>query len=91
MKKPWMHYGAQLKDTIPYMISNNYKERFMAEYYQLKIRRDKLHNMIVKYAVGTLDFVPDCPLEILEKQEEIMDKYLEILEIRSQIEKVVIQ
>lgn len=80
-----------LEETVSLMISNNYKDRFKAEYHQLRIRRDKLHEMIVKYASGNLDFVPDCPLEILEEQENIMNKYLEILEIRAQIEKVVIE
>lgn len=79
-----------LAETSAFMSSSNYKERFIAEYYQLKIRRDKLHNMIISYASGTLDFIPDCPLEILEKQEDAMNKYLEILEIRAKLERVVI-
>ena len=79
-----------LSETTAFMTSNNYKDRFIAEYYQLKIRRDKLHDMIIKYASGNLDFIPDCPLEILEKQEVVMNSYLEILETRALIEKVVI-
>lgn len=88
MSYPILRY---LEETIAFMRSGNYKDRFIAEYYQLKIRRDRLHEMIIKYASGTLGFIPDCPLEILEKQEEIMNKYLEILEIRAQIEEVVIK
>lgn len=80
--------NIELKDTIELMLSDNYKDRFKAEYYQLKTRRDKLHAMIVKYAVGSLDFEPSCPLELLEEQEEAMDKYLHILEVRAEIEKV---
>ena len=38
-----------LGETINQMISNNYQERFKAEYYQTKIRFDKLYNMIIKY------------------------------------------
>lgn len=33
----------ELKDTIPQMTSEDYKERFKAEYYQTKIRYWKLH------------------------------------------------
>ena len=33
----------ELKDTIPQMNSEDYKERFKAEYNQLKIRLEKLH------------------------------------------------
>ena len=32
----------ELKDTIELMKSNDYKDRFKAEYYQVKIRREKL-------------------------------------------------
>ena len=32
----------ELKDTIEMMTSNDYKERFKAEYYQAKIRYEKL-------------------------------------------------
>lgn len=38
----------ELKDTIEMMNSEDYKERFKAEYYQTKIRYDKLHSMLVK-------------------------------------------
>lgn len=45
----------ELKDTKEMMFSEDYKERFKAEYYQTKIRYDKLHKMIIKYEAGTLD------------------------------------
>lgn len=48
----------ELKDTIEMMNSEDYKERFKAEYYQAKIRYDKLHRMLIKYEAGTLDFKP---------------------------------
>ena len=37
----------ELKDTIELMNSSDYKDRFKAEYYQLKIRYTKLHAMLV--------------------------------------------
>jgi len=45
-----------LNDTVKMMNSANYKERFKAEYWQTKIRYEKLHRMTVKYEAGTLDF-----------------------------------
>ena len=39
----------ELKDTIEGMISDDYKERFIAEYNQVKIRVAKLESMITKY------------------------------------------
>lgn len=50
----------ELKDTIELMNSSDYKERFKAEYLQVKIRYDKLHKMLVKWDAGTLNFTPTC-------------------------------
>lgn len=70
------------------MLSPDYKERFKAEYWQVKHRYDRLHNMVVKYEAGTLDFTPNCPLDLLKEQKAAMGKYLYTLEVRAQIEKV---
>ena len=40
------------------MTSDDYKDRFRAEYQQTKIRYDKLHKMLIKYDAGTLPFEP---------------------------------
>jgi hypothetical protein len=54
----------------------------------IKLRYDKLHNMIVKYEAGTLDFEPKCSLQTLKQQAAFMGQYLYTLEIRSQIENI---
>jgi phosphomevalonate kinase len=66
--------------------SSDYKNRFVAEYILLKNKYDKLHNMIVKYEAGTLNFTPSCSLELLKKQASIMGQYLYVLEMRAEIE-----
>ena len=66
----------------------DWKERVQAEYKQLKERYDKLHNMIVKYEAGTLEFTPNCPLDLLKEQAAAMGKYLYVLEVRAQIEDI---
>ena len=76
----------ELKDTIELMESKDYKERFKAEYYQTKIRYDKLYNMIVKYEAGKLNFTPKCSLDLLKNQAKAMGEYLYILEMRATIE-----
>lgn len=76
----------ELKETIELMNSEDYTERFKAEYYQTKIRYDKLHKMIVKYEAGTLDFNPICSIELLKKQASYMGNYLGTLEVRAEIE-----
>ena len=50
----------ELNETIDMMISKDYKERFKAEYYQLKIRYEKLKKMVDKWDKGELNFTPTC-------------------------------
>ena len=78
----------ELVETVNLMNSTDYKERFKAEYYQTKIRYDKLHEMIIKYDADTLGFVPDTPTNLLREQERYMGEYLRILELRAEIEKI---
>lgn len=76
----------ELRDTIEMMNSSDYKERFKAEYYQTKIRYNKLHAMTIKYEAGTLNFTPTCPLELLLSQKRNMGMYLHDLEVRAELE-----
>lgn len=84
----------ELKDTIPQMTSSNYKERFYAEYWQTKIRYEKLKNFCNKIEVGQMwnsvvdEPKHDCPLGMLREQQNAMGEYLRILELRAIIEKV---
>ena len=76
----------ELKDTIEMTQSDDYKERFKAEYQQVKIRYDKLDEMTVKYEAGTLPFTPNCSLELLKEQKVYMGNYIRCLKIRAEIE-----
>ena len=76
----------ELKDTINLMNSDDFKDRFVAEYRQTKIRYEKLHKMLIKYEAGTLNFEPKCSLELLSEQAKHMGLYLKCLEIRAEIE-----
>lgn len=83
------HYnGVGLSDTVDMMRSADYKERFVAEYMQLKIRYNNLHKMIVKKEAGTLSFEPTTPILILKNQKSFMGQYLNQLEIRAEIEQI---
>lgn len=75
-----------LKDTIEMMTSDDYKERFKAEYWQTKIRRDKLALMIEKYKQGELDFEPTCSMNVFKVQLNWMGRYLDILAFRAKEE-----
>lgn len=63
-----------------------YKDRFVDEYDELLHRYDKLDRMTVKYEAGTLNFKPDCSLELLLEQKKYMGQYLRVLKIRAEIE-----
>ena len=76
----------ELKDTISMMTSEDYKERFKAEYWQLKIRYVKLMKMLKYWDKDELDFIPDCPHSIYTLQVRAMHDYLAVLEARAKIE-----
>lgn len=76
----------ELKDTTDMMLSEDYKERFKAEYHQLDIRANKLEKMINDLRWGKLKFTPKCDGGLLLKQFQLMDEYRMILRVRAQIE-----
>lgn len=79
---------TELKHTAALMRSNDYKERFIAEYLQLKIRVEKLENMLKEWDAGRLNFVPTCPRSIYNDQLDGMKKYLSVLISRAKIESI---
>ena len=44
--------------------------------------------MIKKYEEGTLDFTPDCPLDLLIRQSYYMELYRKVLEKRASYEHI---
>ena len=89
--------GMELQDTVNAMCSEDYKARFMAEYYQTKIRYEKLKKFNTKieaarqfeYTVDKFKYpMPkhDCPDELLREQQSVMGHYLHILEVRAEME-----
>ena len=79
----------ELEDTIEDMLSSDYKRRFIAEYNQLKIRYDKLRNMVDNW--DNLKFKPICEKEDFELQLSFMLGYLGILNNRAEIEGIDLQ
>ena len=68
-KKPEYAGVYTLEDTMKLMVSENYKERFIAEYIQLKIRAERLKFFIVDAKLGKVEHT--CPINILETQLSI--------------------
>lgn len=82
----------ELKDTIDMMTSEDYKERFRGEFYQLEIRAKKLLAFIRKcedaQIEGKEEPKHDCPLSLLRAQFDAMAEYLNILRKRALIENI---
>ena len=76
----------ELKDTVEMMNSEDYKERFKAEYYQVKIRYGKLKHMLERWDNELLDFVPTCPRSTYDMQIRATSDYIAILEARAVME-----
>ena len=73
------------------MKSDDYKERFVAEYAQTKIRYEKLkaycNRIEAAHTTSKIQEPPhDCPFELLREQQHIMGNYLHVLEVRAVIE-----
>ena len=87
-----------LHKTATYMVSGDYKKRFIAEYWQTKIRYEKLkafNNKIEAAMILKSDSIIPveepkhyCPLHLLQEQQAAMGKYLKMLELRAVIEKI---
>ena len=84
----------ELESTVDLMISEDYQDRFIAEYWQLKIRRDKLKKFIQQieiandYYNGENEPAHDCPVQLLKDQLYYMDALMDILDKRRIIEHI---
>lgn len=79
-----------LEDTKDLMISEDYKERFIAEYVQTKVRLDRLQKIIDAWYNNKLPgcFVPTCPMSLLEDQYQAMFLYVGYLTKRAKLENI---
>ena len=78
----------ELKDTIEMMLSEDYKERFKAEYWQLKYRLERLNRLIDSYNAGQHTIELSSPIVIHKQQAGIMQRYMSLLELRAQMEEI---
>lgn len=66
--------------------SNDYKVRFVREYWETFRRLTRLQEFIVKYKEGKLSDNVKTPIEIFKRQEKAMEEYLSVLETRAKLE-----
>ena len=78
----------ELNETSEMMSSEDYRERFRAEWLQVRIRIDGLEKMLEGYKYNTLKFKPSCSYQLLSSQLSAMKTYANILEERARIEQI---
>jgi hypothetical protein len=81
-KNPILNYSSEL------MLSEDYKDRFKAEYIQVDNRLNGLKKMLQSWDDGTLSFTPTCPRETYDFQVRAMQDYRNILVVRAKIENI---
>lgn len=81
-------HNEELASTCEMMVSEDYKERFKAEYIQLRNRYNGLIRMVDRWDNGALSFTPTCPRATYNFQLRAMKEYLDILEVRAKIENI---
>lgn len=87
----------ELSQTCEMMYSKDYRERFKAEFFQLKIRTEKLENFLAKIkakyhyeniCLANDKIQHDCDEDLIEEQLIHMKEYLFILKQRAVIENI---
>lgn len=78
----------KLSETLEMMVSEDYKKRFIAEYWQLVIRYEKLCQMLKAWDNDKLDFEPTCPRSTYNMQIKAMSDYIAVLEARAVMENI---
>ena len=86
----------ELEATVPLMLSDDYKARFVGEYRQTKYRYERLKAFCNRIEAARMtperdeieEPTHDCPLELLRNQQRAMGEYLHMLEIRAVIEQI---
>lgn len=75
-----------LADTVELMESEDYKDRFKAEFYQTRIRMFKLIDTLDKWDAGTLGFAPTSARYLYLMQVKGMGLQLRAMRRRAKIE-----
>lgn len=92
-----MIHRIKLSHLVELMQSENYQDRFVAEYIQTRQRWEKLKHFNNRIEAATrtqhLDNgvdepLHDCPAGLLREQEAAMGEYLHLLEVRAVIEDI---
>lgn len=83
-----LHKNDEAGKMCEGMVSPDYRERFKAEYIQLKNRYGGLRRMLDEWKDGKLRSIPSCSRSLLEDQAAYMANYLMALTERAAIEEI---
>lgn len=81
---------TDLSQTVELMSSEDYKERFIAEYCQIAIRTKRLERVLTRIKDGNAPdcFTTTCSIVMLIDQLYYMQSYLSVLDERAFIEDI---
>ena len=81
-------FPTNWKTIVPLILSDNYKERFKGEVYEVNRRIISLEKVLEDNARGKLGFKLDSGEPVLTKQLSAMVEYRNYLLLRSQLENI---
>ena len=71
-----------LKETVNLMLSDKWEDRLIAEYWQTKIRYEKLHKRLISNDAG-IEYTLEA--DSMRRQQQRMGEYLYNLEVSAAI------
>lgn len=78
----------ELKEKSKEVYMEEYKQRMVNEYRELKERHTRLCAILERRRAGVLDFTLTCPVGLLEEQEKAMRAYMDVLKRRAVFEHI---
>ena len=76
------------QDTARLMQSPSWRDRFLAEYIQVTIRKDALARFIEREMTSVIPAVASESMELMKHQFSVMTEYQEILRRRAALEQI---
>lgn len=78
----------KLEQTVDMMTSDDYKERFKAEYHQLSNRLNKIRHFIADARKMGRKTINKCPIDVYVWQMRVMQDYQYVLRRRAELENI---
>lgn len=79
---------VEIKEDTKYAVA--WKMKLAREYAEVKERYTKLHDMLVKYDAGTLEYSIRGKVKIFRRQAKAMEEYLYCLEVRAKADGIIL-